>query len=339
MKKLNFLIAILSFISLGIFAQKPNGSPLSTTTLNCNTSITSNIEGRTLLCDTVMHGFSKYKIGKTSGISSYDWELPQGMMIVSGQGTNSIMVSIDYSFSGGDVKVSGSTICGTRTSSRSLYVSIVPEAPVFETYREDIRMDEEYEFSVEDMGNVNYMWTVPFGAVILEGEGSSRIRVKFSESFVGGDIEVYAENSCAAGESSIITLNTSTSDMLYDNENTVTENNELLLSSELIKVEHSRVYNYPNPVNSTTRFHVELGEGFSQTENIEINIFDIKGQKVKSIRITDNNGDGSFNQNWNAMDESGNSLAAGLYFYNVIAQDNNGKLHSISANSNIQIVR
>lgn len=339
MKNLNFLITILTFISLSVFGQKPNNSPLSTTTLNCNTSLTSNIEGKTLLCDTLTHEFAKYKIAKTSGVSYYNWELPQGMMIVSGQGTNSIMVSIDYSFSGGDITVSGTTICGTTTYPRRMYVSIVPDAPTFVTYREVIRADEEYEFSVEDIGPLNYVWTVPYGAVIVNGEGSSRIKVKFSESFVGGDIEVYAESSCAAGGGSIISLSTSTLELEYNDQNTITENNDIVLSTQTVKVNHSRVYNYPNPVNIVTRFNIELGDNFIQTETIEVNVYDIKGQKVKRILLDSNNGDGSFNYLWNATDDFGNSLTTGLYFYNVIAEDNYGEIHIIKSNSNIQILK
>jgi flagellar hook assembly protein FlgD len=55
------------------------------------------------------------------------------------------------------------------------------------------------------------------------------------------------------------------------------------------------------------------------------------------MMLNDNNGEGSFSQSWNAADESGNALSAGIYFYNVIAQDNSGRINTISAKSNIQI--
>jgi flagellar hook assembly protein FlgD len=101
---------------------------------------------------------------------------------------------------------------------------------------------------------------------------------------------------------------------------------------------HSNVYNYPNPVTSSTRFYVSLGHNYSETESIQIEIFDIKGQLVKIITSTDNNGQGTFNtETWNAADESGNLLAAGVYFYTVTAQDNSGRINTIAAKSNIQI--
>jgi hypothetical protein len=117
----------------------------------------------------------------------------------------------------------------------------------------------------------------------------------------------------------------------------VSEEAAVVASTEAAAVNESEIYNYPNPVRETTRFQVNLGSNYSQTENININIYDLKGQMVKSMIINNNNGEGSFSQSWNAADESGNALSAGIYFYNVIAQDNNGKINSISAKSNIQI--
>jgi hypothetical protein len=101
----------------------------------------------------------------------------------------------------------------------------------------------------------------------------------------------------------------------------------------------SEIYNFPNPVKEHTNFQINLGNNYSQTENVQINIYDLKGQMVKSISANNNNGQGSFSQSWNAADEGGNVLSAGIYFYKVQAQDNSGKMNSISAKSNIQIVR
>ena len=113
----------------------------------------------------------------------------------------------------------------------------------------------------------------------------------------------------------------------------------VVASTEAAEAVQSEIYNFPNPVRETTRFQVNLGSNYSQTENININIYDLKGQLVKSMNVSGNNGEGSFSESWNAADESGNALSAGIYFYNVIAQDNNGKMNSISVKSNIHIVR
>jgi hypothetical protein len=119
----------------------------------------------------------------------------------------------------------------------------------------------------------------------------------------------------------------------------VAEEAAVVATSEEAADIQSEIYNFPNPVRDLTNFQINLGNNYSQTENIQINIYDLKGQQVKSINANNNNGQGSFSQSWNAADESGNVLSAGIYFYKVIAQDNSGKMNSISAKSNIQIVR
>jgi len=113
----------------------------------------------------------------------------------------------------------------------------------------------------------------------------------------------------------------------------------IVSSTDLLNSDQNQIYNYPNPVSGSTRFHVNLGSQFSDTESISINIYDLRGQLVKSIQSTDNNGQGKFNtETWNAADEGGNQLSTGIYFYNVTAEDNNGQIKTVRANSNIQIV-
>ncbi len=357
MKNSTILSVLFSFISLAAFAQNREigTRAQNSSSLNCPANLSADIVGETLLCDAAgSFDFSKYKIALEPGVSQYNWTLPQGMTIRSGQGSNRIFVEIDFSFTNGYITVSGQTACGT-TSSKTLYVDVVPTAPKFDTYEQSVQADMSYQYSVEEVSGVNYVWTAPYGAVILEGQGTSTVKIKFSQSFTGGDVEVYAENACAVGASENLTIALSQSLLSGDN-NTITlndgtenqqsmlnesdrTNNERTVSAtEIAEVSHANVYNYPNPVNGSTRFHVSLGNNYSQTESIQINIFDIKGQMVKSILSTDNNGQGTFNtETWNAADENGNPLAAGVYFYTVTAQDNSGRINTIAAKSNISI--
>ena len=357
MKNSIFFSALFSFISLAAFAQNREigTRAQNSTSLSCPASLSADIAGETLLCDAASaFDFSKYKIALEPGVSQYNWTLPQGMTIRSGQGSNRIFVEIDYSFTNGYITVSGQTACGTTTA-KSIYVDVVPPAPKFDTYEQTVQADATYEYAVEQINGVNYVWTAPYGAVILAGQGTANVKIKFSQSFTGGDVEVYAENACAVGASESLTIAVGPS-MLSDDINTVmlndgtenqqsqlnetdrTNNDRTVASTEMAELGHSNVYNYPNPVIGSTRFHLSLGNNYSNTESIQINIFDIKGQLVKTILSTDNNGQGTFNtETWNAADESGNPLAAGVYFYNITAQDNNGNINTIAAKSNISI--
>jgi len=69
--------------------------------------------------------------------------------------------------------------------------------------------------------------------------------------------------------------------------------------------------NYPNPFNSSTTISFNLAT--ENTENTEIEIFNIKGQKVKSISVIPSGVEGSIN--WNGKDEKGKPVSSGIYLY------------------------
>ena len=133
MKNSTILSVLFSFISLAAFAQNREigTRALNNASLNCPAALSSDITGETLLCDAASaYSFSKYKITLEPGVSAYNWTLPQGMTIRSGQGSNRIFVEIDYSFTNGFITVSGQTACGTTTA-KTIYVDVVPPAPKF----------------------------------------------------------------------------------------------------------------------------------------------------------------------------------------------------------------
>ena len=123
MKNSTLLSVLFSFISLAAFAQNNEigTRAQNSASLNCPAALSSEIAGETLLCDAAsVYNFSKYKITLEPGVSAYNWTLPQGMTIRSGQGSNRIFVEIDYAFTNGYITVSGQTACGT-TSAKSIY--------------------------------------------------------------------------------------------------------------------------------------------------------------------------------------------------------------------------
>ncbi len=81
-------------------------------------------------------------------------------------------------------------------------------------------------------------------------------------------------------------------------DNTISLNNELLLS------------NYPNPFNPTTTIFFNV----TQTSSfVSLEIYNLKGQKVKTLPVTLSGDEGS--AIWNGIDDSGKSVSSGIYFY------------------------
>ena len=69
---------------------------------------------------------------------------------------------------------------------------------------------------------------------------------------------------------------------------------------------------YPNPFNPMTNIRYEL----SSSKDVSITIYDVKGNNVKSF-IRKNQGSGSHNVYWDAKNDSGDLVSAGIYFFTV----------------------
>jgi len=80
-------------------------------------------------------------------------------------------------------------------------------------------------------------------------------------------------------------------------------NNVNILTNELVG-------NYPNPFNPETRI------AFTTRENgpVSIDIFNIKGQKVRSL-LNENKEAGNHSVLWNGKDDNGKNVASGVFFY------------------------
>jgi PKD repeat protein len=72
--------------------------------------------------------------------------------------------------------------------------------------------------------------------------------------------------------------------------------------------------NYPNPFNPTTTISFDLS--IESTEKTELNIYNLKGQKVKQL-VNEQLPIGRHSVVWNGRDNSGKITASGIYFYDL----------------------
>ncbi len=82
-----------------------------------------------------------------------------------------------------------------------------------------------------------------------------------------------------------------------------------------VPVTSSLKQNYPNPFNPTTTISFTTTES---TENTELVIYNIKGQKVKQL-VSSQLSAGQHSVIWNGKDENGKSVTSGIYFYRLKA--------------------
>ena len=91
------------------------------------------------------------------------------------------------------------------------------------------------------------------------------------------------------------------------------------IQNEELEIRAYKLSNYPNPFHSSTTISFSITA--ENTENAEINIYNIKGQKIKTFKNLQI--DKSPNQQivWDGKDESGHNVCSGMYFYKLSSGD------------------
>jgi hypothetical protein len=69
---------------------------------------------------------------------------------------------------------------------------------------------------------------------------------------------------------------------------------------------------YPNPFNPETKIDFMI----SKSANVKLSIFNILGQKVKTL-VNQEMNPGTYSATWNGKDESGNQVSSGVYLYSL----------------------
>ena len=88
------------------------------------------------------------------------------------------------------------------------------------------------------------------------------------------------------------------------------------VNDELISIS-PQLTNYPNPFNPTTTISFSL----PNEQKIELTIYNIKGQKVKTL-MDCYTSPGEFELIWNGKDDNGKRVCSGVYFYKLRTQNN-----------------
>ena len=91
---------------------------------------------------------------------------------------------------------------------------------------------------------------------------------------------------------------------------------ELSVTNQNIPNNYSLHQNYPNPFNPITsiKYHLPV------KTDVKIEIFDIRGNKVKSL-LNQLQEPGSKSIQWNASNSFGEKVSSGMYFYRIETSD------------------
>jgi len=143
-----------------------------------------------------------YSVTNVPGLT-YTWSFPSDWTITSGQGSNSVVVTVGAT--SGNVQVVPSNICGTGTAqSKALTVITTPSQPSAISGNSTACRLSSQGYSVTNVAGVTYTWTVPTGWTISSGQGSNSILVLVGST--SGNVTVTPSNSCGNGPSQTLAV-------------------------------------------------------------------------------------------------------------------------------------
>ncbi|MGB2173381.1 MAG: PKD-like domain-containing protein [Flavobacteriaceae bacterium] len=170
-----------------------------TLTINCTIPNLGAITG----LDTVCQGNSGvvYTVPVNSNVITYEWQVPTGATIVSGQGTNSISVDYGANAVSGNVSVNGVNGCGSGPNSTlPITIDELPTTGIV-SGEQTVCAGSTYVYTTTTISNaLSYLWTLPDGSTI--STTTNTISIAFAASATSGNLSVQGNNSCGLGASS-----------------------------------------------------------------------------------------------------------------------------------------
>ena len=151
-----------------------------------------------------------YTVSLVSGVT-YNWIAPAGATITGGQGTNSINLLFTASFtSPGTLSVSASNSCGAGPSSAfTISKNIITKPGAIAVSGGSVKVcpGDTRTYSVPSVAGITYNWTVPVGAVLNSGQGTSAISASYTANFTtSGTLKVTANNQCGTSNARVLTV-------------------------------------------------------------------------------------------------------------------------------------
>lgn len=221
---------------------------------------------------------SFYWIPVVSNATDYIWTVPAGATIVDHytNWTESVIeVAFNSDFAGGAISVQTTNNCGV-SGVRSMNLSILmPGAPGdIDVVEVESCPDRVYSYSLANMpsNTTSLEWTIPSGATLLEGQGSTSILVSYPSTAVVGTVTVKAVNGC--GSSAVRSRNIKLAAC-------ETQAMKLITTTTLMNDDNSLVSSiYPNPSNTDFRVNLHKNAG----KKVTVKVMDITGATIQQYQ-------------------------------------------------------
>lgn len=142
-----------------------------------------------------------YSVPPSAGATTYNWTLPAGATIATGAGTNSITVDFGIGYTGGNVCVIATSICGINSLPRCKTIaSNKPGTPGNISGTLNGVCGQTLTYTIGNVaGATSYTWTAPAGASLGSPNGTNSIDIIYPNGYSTGQLCVTANNACGAG--------------------------------------------------------------------------------------------------------------------------------------------
>ena len=146
-----------------------------------------------------------YSIDTVTGASNYVWIAPPGDSVITGQGTDSVVVVAGST--PGWMKVTATNVCGTKVLD-SVWIdakpTLIPTGAKI-SGPDSLCTGDTATYTIAALnGALTYTWTLPSGASIISGAGTDSMTMVSGSA--GGELKVSASNGCNSADLDSTTL-------------------------------------------------------------------------------------------------------------------------------------
>ena len=206
-----------------------------------------------------------YFVDSVAGATSYNWNFNSAYVNVHGNGNDTITVDFLPGFDHATLCVTADNACGSSPSRCGVVFArpqLAQEIDGPTGACNSIPASSIAYYQIDSLfGSTNYIWSVPPGASIVAGQGTTRITVDYMGA-TNGNVSVIAENACGVSPSRSLSI--------VVNACRLNSRGEIVFGAEYKA--------YPNP--ATTNFTLSF-ESDNNT-SYAIRLLDITGREVVS---------------------------------------------------------
>jgi hypothetical protein len=224
---------------------------------------------------------------------TYNWTVPAGATGLTGQGTNTISFTYPAGFTSGSISVTATNGCGT-SGPRTLSVTrLNPATPsvidVIQTAfcgDAPLGTSRVFTYTLASMpaNATSILWTVPTagGAVLVSGQGTTSITVRYPDAAVNGAVTAQAVSNCAVSTVRSTTVKLPACPVAFTRTEATGSNTQpKVVKPAAPTTDAMEVKIFPNPTVSDFKLEVLT----SSKEEINVRVIDAQGRLFKSFKL------------------------------------------------------